>query len=145
MKVKKHITSFYIETLILVLVFVAVILTLAQVFGLAKKQSEEAKLLTAAVTVAQNAAEAFSVSDNDEKLLSLLDEGGNAEITGGTVEAYYRADMTPDRSGSLRVSVERKAVSPFFSEGAIRVFRADTGEEIYSLNTAAAYPEDKGS
>ena len=63
MKVKKHITSFYIETLILVLVFVAVILTLAQVFGLAKKQSEEAKMLTAAVTVAQNAAEAFSVSD----------------------------------------------------------------------------------
>ncbi len=145
MKVKKHITSFYIETLILVLVFVAVILTLAQVFGLAKKQSEEAKMLTAAVTVAQNAAEAFSVSDNDEKLLSLLDENGNAEITGGTVEAYYRADMTPDRSGSLRGSGERKAVSPFFSEGAIRVFRADTGEEIYSLNTAAAYPEDKGS
>ena len=114
------------------LVFVAVILTLTQVFGMAKKQSEEAKLLTAAVTLAQNAAEAFSVSENDEKLLALLDEGGNA-------------NLNPDRGGVLRVRVERNAVSPFFSEGAIRVFRADTGGEIYSVETAATYAEEEGS
>ena len=144
---KKHITPFYIETLVLVLVFVAVILTLTQVFGMAKKQSEEAKLLTAAVTLAQNAAEAFSVSENDEKLLTLLDEGGNANLNSadGAVEAFYGADMKPDRGGVLRVRVERNAVSPFFSEGAIRVFRADTGGEIYSVETAATYAEEEGS
>ena len=68
---KKHITSFYAETLILILVFVAVILTLTQVFGLAKKQSEEAKLLTSAVTLAQNAAEALSVSASDSGTASV--------------------------------------------------------------------------
>ena len=69
----KRVTSFYVETLILILVFVAVILALTQVFGLAKKQSEEARLLTSAVTLAQNAAEAFSAADSAESLRALLE------------------------------------------------------------------------
>jgi len=139
--VKKHITSFYVETLILILVFVAVILTLTRVFGMAKKQSEEAKLLTSAVTLAQNAAEAFPAAESSEALLKLLDEGGNASLENDTVTASYDADMTPDPDGVLRVVVERRADSEWTASGTIRVIRGDTGLEIYSLETVAHYPE----
>jgi hypothetical protein len=138
----KRVTSFYVETLILILVFVAVILALTHVFGLAKKQSEEAKILTSAVTLAQNAAEAFSAADSAESLFSLLDEGGNAALEGGKVTASYGTDMKPDPDGVLRVEIERVSGSPQTAEGTVRVVRRDTGEEIYAIGTAAYYPED---
>ena len=140
----KRVTSFYVETLILIVVFVAVILALTQVFGLAKKQSEEEKLLTGAVTLAQNAAEAFSAADSPESLLALLDEGGNAVLEAGTVTASYGADMKPDPEGVLRVEVERVPGSRQTAEGTVRVVRRDTGEEIYSLETTAHFLEDYG-
>lgn len=140
----KRVTSFYVETLILIVVFVAVILALTQVFGLAKKQSEEAKLLTGAVTLAQNAAEAFSAADSAESLFTLLDEGGNAVLEAGTVKAAYGADMKPDPNGVLRVEIERISGSRLTAEGTVRVVRQDTGEEIYSIRTAAYFPEDYG-
>ncbi len=135
----RRITSFYVETLILILVFVAVILTLTKIFGMSKKLSDETKLLTSAVTLTQNAAEAFSVSESDEKLFSLLDESGNASLENGTVSASYRADMSPDPDGVLRVIVERTVSEPAFSECVIRVIRSDTGAELYSVETAAIY------
>ena len=140
----KRVTSFYVETLILIVVFVAVILALTQVFGLAKKQSEEAKLLTGAVTLAQNAAEAFSAADSPESLFALLDEGGNAVLEAGTVTASYGADMKPDPNGILRVEIERFSVSRWTAKGVIRVLRTDSGGEIYSLETTAHFLEDFG-
>ena len=140
----KRVTSFYVETLILIVVFVAVILALTQVFGLAKKQSEEAKLLTGAVTLAQNAAEAFSAAESAEELFTLLDEGGNAALEGMVVTAAYGADMKPDPNGVLRVEIERFSVSRWTAKGVIRVLRTDTGGEIYSLETTAHFLEDYG-
>ncbi|MBE6726184.1 MAG: hypothetical protein E7576_13500 [Ruminococcaceae bacterium] len=141
---KKHITSFYVETLILILVFVAVILTLTQVFGMAKKQSEEAKLLTSAVTLAQNAAEAFSAADSAESLFTLLDEGGNAALEGEIVTAAYGADGKPDPNGVLRVEIKRVSDSRWLAIGYIRVLRTDSGDEIYSLKMTAHFLEDFG-
>ena len=140
----KRVTSFYVETLILIVVFVAVILALTQVFGLAKKQSEEAKLLTGAVTLAQNAAEAFSAADSAESLFALLDEGGNAVLEAGGVTASYGADLQPDPDGVLRVEIERFSESRRTAEGTIRVVQRDTGKEIYSIGTVAHYLEDFG-
>ena len=140
----KRVTSFYVETLILIVVFVAVILALTRVFGLAKKQSEEAKLLTGAVTLAQNAAEAFSAAESAEELFTLLDEGGNAALEGMVVTAAYGADMKPDPNGVLRVEIERFSVSRWTAKGVIRVLRTDTGGEIYSLETTAHFLEDYG-
>ena len=57
MKKNGHITGFYLETLLLIVVFIAIILVLTQVFGLAQVQSVRAKQLTEAVTLAGNAAE----------------------------------------------------------------------------------------
>ena len=78
MKKQSHITGFYLETLMLIVVFVLIILVLTQVFGLAQMQSTRAKELNGAVILAQNAAEAVAASETPEELLKLLNENGNA-------------------------------------------------------------------
>ena len=107
MKRKGHITAFYLETLLLILVFVAILLVLTSVFGMAKAQSSEAKLLTNAVTLAGNAAEAVSASDREDTLLALLNENENAETMKDTigVTARYDTEMRPDPDGKLRLDV----------------------------------------
>ena len=107
MKKQSHITGFYLETLMLIVVFVLIILVLTQVFGLAKMQSTRAKELNGAVILAQNAAEAAAASETPEELLKLLNENGNAvpmtEPAGVTVR--YDRDLNPDAEGDYRVDV----------------------------------------
>ena len=102
-----HLRSFYLETLMLIVVFVLIILVLTQVFGLAQMQSTRAKELNGAVILAQNAAEAVAASETPEELLKLLNENGNAvpmtEPAG--VTARYDRDLNPDAEGNYRVDV----------------------------------------
>ena len=107
MRRHEHITAFYIETLLLIVVFVSIILVLTGVFGLSRRRSSEAKLLTNAVTLSQNAAEALAAADSQASLLALLDEKNNAVPMPGTagVMAFYDADMRPDPKGALRLDV----------------------------------------
>ncbi|MBR6114891.1 MAG: hypothetical protein IKQ10_06855 [Oscillospiraceae bacterium] len=103
----RQITAFYIETLVLILVFVSIILVLTGVFSLSKRDSREARRLTNAVTLSQSAAEAVSASGSEDELFALLDRGGNAvRMTGASgVTAFYDTDMRPDPQGALRVEV----------------------------------------
>ena len=55
MKQKAQTTSFYVETLLLIAVFVAIILGLTQIFGLAEAESSRSEQLTGAVMLAENA------------------------------------------------------------------------------------------
>ena len=107
MKKQSHITGFYLETLMLIVVFVLIILVLTQVFGLAQMQNTRAKQLNGAVILAQNAAEAAAASETPEELLKLLNENGNAvpmtEPAGVTVR--YDRDLNPDAEGNYRVDV----------------------------------------
>ena len=89
---KQDLTSFYLEALLLVAVFVAMILVLTGVFGAARAQSRHARELTDAVTLSSNAAEAAAGADSLEELAALLDEGGNVAPVPGGLEAYYRLD-----------------------------------------------------
>ena len=101
MNKKQHITAFYLETLLMIVVFISIILVLTRVFGRARVQSVQAKTLTAAVTLAQNTAEAVSASGSPGELARILDEGGNVFLTEGKeggqalVTAAYDAGMTP--------------------------------------------------
>ena len=62
---KRHpITAFYIEALILIMVFVGIILLLTQIFGAGRMLSSDADRLTRAVGLAQNAAEAVAASED---------------------------------------------------------------------------------
>lgn len=123
---RKHITAFYLETLVLVLVFLGVLMVLAQVFGLAQVQSRRAGQLTEAVGLAERAAEAVASADSLEEVQSLLDEGGSTEIRDGGLlvfagSLWARVTWEPD-GGLVR--------------SRITVYGNETGSEIYSLETA---------
>lgn len=79
---KKHITAFYLETLLLVAVFAAIIPVLTGIFGGARAESARAAHLTHAVQLAENAAEAFSASHSLEEVGALLDGQGSAVLEG---------------------------------------------------------------
>ena len=140
MKKQSHITGFYLETLMLIVVFVLIILVLTQVFGLAQMQSTIAKQLNGAVILAQNAAEAAAASETPEELLKLLNDNDNAVLMADTagVTACYDSDLNPDAEGNYRVDVTRL---PEETENGILVHsvaevRCDDAEApVYRLET----------
>jgi len=149
MKRKEHITAFYLETLVLILVFIAIILVLTSIFGMAKARSGEAKLLTNAVTLAGNAAEAVSAAGSEEELLSLLDREGNAQKMPDTagVTAFYDTDMRPDPAGKLRLDVTwlpEEGEAGTLVRSAILVSYDGRTEPVYRLDTAVLLKEAEG-
>lgn len=142
MKQKAQTTSFYVETLLLIAVFVAIILGLTQIFGLAEAESSRSEQLTGAVMLAENAAEAVSASRSAGELCALLDEGGSARLEGSGVSARYGADLRPDPAGpyELRVSWEPEAGG--LVNSAIEVLREGRG--LYTLQTAVFCGEEAG-
>ena len=135
-----HNTAFYLETLLLIVVFICIILVLTQVFALSKAQSSEARLLTNAVTLSEKAAEALSASRDTQELCLLLNENGNAFPMADTagVEAFYTADLSPSPEGRLRVSVTwlpAAGETGTLVRSVIYVTYADNTEPLYRLET----------
>ena len=140
---KQHITAFYMETLVLALIFTVVILVLTKVFALSGQMSSNARLLTNAVHLAENAAEAFAASDSPEALAGLLEENENVlmlEEDGNTlVRVSYDEEMRPAPEGNFLMDVlwvPEEGVEKGLVQGIIRVYRNDSKEEIYMLKTA---------
>ena len=135
-----HITAFYLETLLLIVVLIAMILVLTQVFGLAQRQSTQAQRLTDAVALAGNAAEAVSASDSEEELFQLLNENENAvrmKDPAGVTAAFGKT-LQPDPAGSYHVEVSwypEETQNGVMIHSVILV-RFDNAEEpIYRLET----------
>lgn len=138
MKEKGHNTAFYIETLVMIIIFVVIILVLTKVFAMAKIDSTQAQRLTDAVSLAQNTAETVQASDSRHELLTLLDEGGTAKITDGKVIALYNKEKKPDKNGVYKVTVtwkpEKTKQGKFVSSN-IKVFYKDAKKASYSMKT----------
>ena len=137
---KQHLISFYLESLLLIAFFVAMILVLTGVFGAARAKSAQARRLTQAVTLAANAAEAVSGADSLAQAAALLDEGGNVRIADGQLQADYLADGSPclDGAGALRVCVSWEPSAPDGSliTSRIDVYAAEDTAPLYTLETA---------
>ena len=137
---KQLLTSFYLEAVLLIAVFVAMILVLTGVFGAARTQSAAARRLTQAVTLAANAAEAVSSADSPEQAAALLDEGGNVRLADGRIEAAYNADGSPRTAGAdaLRVTVswEPSPGDEALVKSRIDVYAAADGTPVFTLETA---------
>ena len=143
-----HLTGFYLETLLMITVFIGIILILTQVFVLGKVQSGRASRLTGAVTLAENAAEAVSASHNVEELAALLNENGNASPMTDTagVTAFYDTDMNPDPAGPLRLDVTwlpKHTERGVLVSSVILVRDGPADEPVYRLDTAVFLPEVK--
>ncbi len=134
----KHasLTAFYVETLLLVLAFVFVILVLTDVFGRSRVRSAEAADLNAAVTLAQNTAEAFAAADSPDRLGELL--SGTSDGT-SLVQAAYDRGLAPDPDGIYTVELlwrSEPQTAGTLDYADITVRRADTGNVLYTLQTA---------
>lgn len=140
---RHHITAFYMETLLLIVVFISIILVLTRVFGIGKLESQSAKLLTSSVSLAENAAEAVSASESPEQLLEKLDTCGNAreaeEDGVRRIRVTYDADMTPDPDGKLCLDVTWEpsaSESGVLVDSVIITTYGESDEPIYTLKTA---------
>ncbi len=113
MKGKHSITAFYMEMLVLIVVFVGVILTLTRMFALSKEQSSQARVLTRAVVLAENAAELVGEADGLEEIVERLGDTGE-----------FRVELSWDESED-------------FVESEIQVYWLDGAEPVYTLRTGA--------
>lgn len=108
MKQKKqgsHITAFYVETLMLIGVFIVIILVLTETFALGRQESARAQALNDAVCISRNTAEAAASSDSKEAMQTLLDAAGEASsVSGDTVTVHYNTHLEPDPDGRYTVT-----------------------------------------
>lgn len=142
---KRHMSNFYIETLGLIVIFIAVILVLTRVFALSARMSARAGILTKAVHLAENAAEAVAASNSPETLQGLLEENGNARLSedgeNAVLYVWYDEDMKPAEDGSFRVEITWKAEGeePDFAESTVCAYWLEEEEPVYSLETGVYF------
>ncbi len=148
MKKSGQLTAFYVEMLLMTVAVTIMVLLLTRFFALGRAESSEARDLTGAVSLAENAAEAFSASRSPEELRGLLDENGNASLTEGTslpsVRAAYGSDRRPDPAGPLVLLVtweEEEAEAGRLATALITVSGEGGAKELYSLRTAVFLKE----
>ena len=100
--------------------------------------SREAGLLTNAVTLADNAAEAFSGSASKEELIGILNENGNTSQTEQEILVSYAEDMKPDPDGVYLVAITwvPDEEDPAFIRSTITVYHEAQTEPVYTLDTA---------
>lgn len=149
MRRERTMTAFYLETVLMAIIFVLVIVILSQVLGISKMQSRQASQLTNAVCLAQNAAEAVAASDSEQALLSLLSEEGAASLDqgkdGAVLTAYYDSKMQPLQEaeaaadeGSLRLEatwVPETSGQGTFVTSDISIYAGSGSNPVYTLNT----------
>ena len=146
MNTREHTTGFYLEALLLIVVFIGMILVLTRIFGLGKSESGRAELLTNAVTLAGNAAEAASVSTDLEELFGILNENENAVVTDpSSLSVRYTRNMQADPNGPIEVAIgwyPEESDSGALVTVPISVFYHDQETPVYSLETAVFIPAD---
>ena len=144
MKKNGHITAFYLETLLLIVVFIGIILILTQVFGLGRVQSVEAGRLTEAVILAQNAAEAVSAADHPQAAAALLaQETGTwgTAVKGNGFSVCFDRSLRPDPEGIYTVLVSWDDEGSGLVRSQINVFYGAERNPVYTLETAAFHRE----
>lgn len=128
MRDKRHFTSFYVETLILVLVFMLIILVLTRVFGAARTMSADAADLSQAVRIAENIAESVSSRNNGD-----VNPLSSAYVTPLPQSQRYDDTMRPAADGEYLAEVS------YEYDGMVTVCHIEIsrgGRSIYTLDTA---------
>lgn len=133
-------TTFYMETLALIAILILVILILTRVFGMGKEQSQQARALTGAVSLAQDTAEALGVSSSPQDMAELLNIRDNAVYSREAgIVARYDSELRPDPEGTFRVRASwdpEELLSGTLVKSHIDVLYGQKEEPVYSLDTA---------
>lgn len=139
MKDRQGTTAFYLEMLLLVLVFTGVVMMISGVFATAKEQSSKAVALTNAVRLAQNAAEIVAGTDDRNEMVDLLGDNDSAacHLEAKRLIARYNGALDPDPDGDFLVEITWEDKEGLVSYD-IRVTWND-GEPVYELKTSVFY------
>ena len=148
MRKQKHITAFYVETLLLITVFVSVIMILTRVFAVCGQRSTQAEHYTQAVSLAENTAEICAASDSAQQLFALLNEADNAQLEAqqdaSLLTASYDAQLAPQKDGIYHIKLqwipEKGEVGTMVS-ASIAVFYDQQEQPLYTLETAVYLQE----
>ena len=127
---------------------IAMILVITQIFGEARLESNRAKILTNAVTLAQNAAESFEAAESPEMLQKLLcfddsgaQVGSDLVFEGGennaSVSCAFRDDMTPAVGAPYLLQRQWIAEDNGLMRADISVSYAGQKDAVYTLETAS--------
>lgn len=98
--------AFYVETVLLLLFLLLSLTVLVRMLGTARQLSREARQLSCAVRIAQDAAEQLAASDSREDFAALL---GARQAEDGTLIQIYDAQGAP--AGGAPVSHEMPAAN----------------------------------
>ena len=142
MNERRAVTAFYVETLMMILVFIGIMMVLTRIFVLSKTQENEARNLTRAVTIAGNVAEGLSLSDDVETNMKKTGlEGSLVENT--EKKKIYEGKWTwpgknPGQKGQnykVRITLtrDRKMVHHL-----IQIYCGDEKKPVYTIETDRA-------
>ncbi|MBO5555145.1 MAG: hypothetical protein J5941_06405 [Solobacterium sp.] len=129
---QKRNTGFYIEAILLLLVFVFVIRILVMVNAVSHNVSEDARRLTDGVILASNGAELVLASDSPEELMGLLKEG-SPERENSVITVRFDDTLEMNPAGTKELVIDWQDASDDFVHAVITVY--DQGREVYTLTT----------
>jgi len=155
MKARKT-RAFYIETLLLTFLILAMLSILVQVFGKARETSTEAKRMTSAAVIAQNAVTMFEDEEGDigaaqKELLEIEaeDEDAIGAYSTKVTTLRFGPDGKQTDDGSFIVSMqlarEAKVVGSMLTATLSVTHEDDPDTILASLDTAKYFPDDESN
>ena len=127
-------TGFYLEAIVILLVFILVIHTLVRVYAGSRSASQDAQRLTDAVILASNGAELVLASDTPDKLMEFLKEG-NPKQENSVITVHFddTLELAPD--GEHELVIDWQETEADFVHAVITVYHR--GTEVYTLTTGS--------
>ena len=129
---QKRNTGFYIEAILLLLVFVFVIRILVMVNAVSHNVSKDAQRLSDGVILASNGAELVLASESADELMELLKDG-NPRRENSVITAHFDDTLEMNPNGSLELAIDWQETGDDFVHAVITV--SEQGHEIYTLTT----------
>lgn len=120
--------AFYVETVLLLLFLLLSLTVLVRMLGTARQLSREARQLSCAVRIAQDAAEQLAASDSREDFAALL---GARQAEDGTLIQIYDAQGAPLVSHEMQAANGAQATDGAPAEDGAQA--SGTAQAAYSL------------
>lgn len=144
--------AFFVETLIITFLLLALLTVLVRVFGEASRQSQSADRMTKAAQIIQNAEVMFqnsegSVKEVQERMLSEARDIETLENPSGSVTLHFSDDGVPVEDGNYIVQLDmtcENRVAGYMLIGYMTIaHKSDPEQVITYVDTAKYYPDEE--
>ena len=133
--------GFYMETIIMLLVFMVAIPNIVRVFTASYGTSRNAERLTDAVILASNGAELVLASHSPEEIMTVLEDAG-PKLEDTVITAHFDDNLEMSKDGPIEMKIDWQETEADFAHTVITI--SYSGKELYELETGR-YLEESGS